>query len=134
MRAILLQRWDDVEYGKERIRSFLCWSNLVEGRGDEKLKPSRSSMLGAFNWLRKYFRWKKYIILVPKTKVYDVPFRVGFYSKQLGVCKISTAVRNASDGPFAMRMGPEDCHFFVVGKASIELAVAEYIRKDLDFF
>lgn len=131
MNAIILQGWDPVEYKEGRVCLYPYWSGLVRGEGDTTLKPSRSSMLGICNWFWKYFFWKKYIILTPKSKRNDVYFRVGFYSNS--VCKISTVVRSISDGPFAMRMGPEDCYFFAVGTSEdIHLEVAGYVRKNLD--
>lgn len=134
MRTIFLQGWEDIEYKGKNPRFFHHWSNLVEGVGDERLGSSRSAMVGSFNWFRKHLLWKKYIILAPKAGRRDVNFRMGFYSKQFNICKISGAVRNVSDGPFAMRMGPENCHFFVVGTGEIELSIAGYIRKDLDLY
>lgn len=132
MRTRFIQGWQDVEYKKKDPRLYHHWSNLVEGKGDERLKPSRSSMLGFFNWIRKHLFWKKYIVLAPKSPHGDVSFLVGFYDMQNNICKVSSISRHISDGPYAMRMGPENCHFFVVGTGEIELSISGYIRKDMD--
>lgn len=130
MKIKYLQKWTDVIYGSTGIGRFKEWSNIVLGKGDETLRPSKPKMLGFWNWLKKNWRWKKFIILMPYGDL-ETEFKMGFYSKQYGICKISSAIRKISDGPFAMRMGPEDCYFFVVGTEEIVLEIVGYIRKDL---
>lgn len=127
------KKWTDAIYNKTEIGDFQFWfwSNMVLGKGDENLKFSFSPILGPINWLKKHLKWKKFIVLIPKGDP-ETKFKVGFYSEDWGICKIAPMKgRKISDGPFAMRMGPEDYYFFVVGDDLIELEIAGYIRKDL---
>lgn len=129
MKVKYFQRWTNI-YGRVAIRKFKYWSNSVLGEGDETLALSKSNMLGFCNWVRKNWKWKKFIILVPKGAP-ETEFRMGFFSESFRLCKISSTVRKISDGPFAMRMGPEDCFFFVIGDGKIILEIAGYVRKDI---
>jgi len=119
MKKIRWQIWRKVLYLKTNLRKFKHWSNLVSGEGDGILDPSAHKDT-----------WEKFIILVPNGNL-DTEFRPGFYSEKFDICKVSSRVREISDGPFAMRMGPDDCHFFVVGTDKVELEIAGYIKKDL---
>lgn len=134
MRTILWQSWETVFYGRKGVENFLYASNLVKGERDDSLRPSRSPMLGPINWIIKCLKWKKYIILVPKGGLHT-KFQVGFYDEVYGTCKMSSAIRKVYDGPFAMRMGPNDCYFFIVGyNEVVTLEVAGYTRKDIDLY
>ena len=44
--------------------------------------------------------------------------------------KIAPVIRQVSDGPFAMRVGPEECFFFVVSDGKIQLEKKEYVHRD----
>ncbi len=133
MKKVYFQNWQDITYCKTPLGNFKYWSNIVFGKGDENLKPSKSSMLGFLNWLRKNREWKKFIILLPEGDSNTI-FRMGFYSEQFRICKISSATRKISDGPFAMRMGPEDCYFFIVGTGEVKVKIPGYIRNDLRLY
>ncbi|MBU2540099.1 hypothetical protein KJ786_02985 [Patescibacteria group bacterium] len=55
--------------------------------------------------------WRKIIILMP-TGDPKTRFSIGFYKDD--IYKLSTATRKVRNGPFGMRMGPENCGFFIV--------------------
>lgn len=121
MRNKIFQKWTSVVYGE--TKGFTHWSNLVLGLGDENLKQGDG-----------FLKWKKLVILIPSGNS-DVRFQVGFYGKGTGICGISSTVRMVGDGPYAMRMGPEDCNFFVVSNdGPVELKIAGYVRKDMDLY
>ncbi len=145
MKTIFLQWWRDVVYREGSYhddvldKDFGFWSDLVLGKGDQILSPSQSFMFGPINWLIKYFTWKKYIVLRPTIidrgiSTEDIEFHVGFWSKRFGVCKVSSATRHVSGGPFSMRMGPEDCHFFIVADKEVELSIAGYVHGDIKLY
>jgi len=129
----IFPRWVDAD----DLSPGAFYSEFVLGERDKTLKPSRSKMLGPINWLIKYLRWKKYIILLPELKddkVKDAEFLVGFKSEKFDICKVSLISRIISDGPFAMRIGPEDCHFFIVSKYDVKLKVVGYVRGDMSLY
>lgn len=106
------QTWRSVEY---RGAEFGFWSPKIKGRGDSSL-ANDSSMES----------WAKIILLSPTGKP-DTMFSIGF-SDVFGNTKISSAKRKVKDGPFGMRMGPQDCEFFVASaEDSIGLAFMKYV-------
>lgn len=96
-----LQFWKGAIFGD--LSLFPFWSKKVWGEGDESLSKQSP--------MRK---WKKTIILSPFGNP-DTVFSPGFIDI-LGACKISSLTRKVEDGPFAMRMGPDDCWFFIASK------------------
>jgi len=112
MKEIKNQHWRDVKFGDER--EFRFWSS-VTGKGDEALLPG--SPLG---------NWRKIIVLKPMGDLETV-FSIGFSSIS-GDTKVSDATRRIKEGPFGMRMGPEDCDFFISSNdGKIELEIVQYI-------
>ncbi len=92
------QRWRKVDYGKDRKLKF--WSYKVKGEGDKALAKD-SPLRG----------WKKIIVLMPIGGP-ETTFSMGF-SAISGDTKVSDVVRKIKKGPFGMRLGPEDCEFFI---------------------
>lgn len=127
------QTWVDVKYGKQPMPiPFDKWSNLIKGEGDEDL-PSSKGMSRFGRWMWKW-SWKKLIVLEPIGPP-DALFKVGYWNKELGICQISfNSERYVSDGPFAMRMGPEDCYFFVLATGPVELNPLGYFTRDMYIF
>ncbi|MFH1671297.1 MAG: hypothetical protein ABH889_00765 [Candidatus Portnoybacteria bacterium] len=106
------QSWRKVNYRDEG--KFKFWSLLVRGEGDEKL--ANDSPMD---------QWKKVIILRPLGDPKTI-FSMGF-SDNLGNVKVSNATRRVAEGPFGMRMGPEDCHFFIASNNSeVRLELVDY--------
>lgn len=133
MKKIYFQRWRVADYKKAVFGDFKHQSNFVLGEGDITLKYSTSAMLGVLDWLKKNWKWKKFIILLPQGDP-GTRFQAGFYSKWFGICKVSSIVRKVSDGPFAMRMGPKDCYFFIIGTEIVGLLSGGYVRNDVDLY
>lgn len=98
MRIIQNQHWRKIKYGN--TTEFEFWSEKVKGKGDESLLPGTP-----------FESWRKIVILKPLGKP-ESTFSMGF-SSIFGKTEISDATRKVKDGPFGMRMGPEDCEFFV---------------------
>jgi len=110
-----LQLWPKVQYNS---RKFKWWSVKVKGEGDTAL--SKGSPRG---------RWRKIIILQPLGAP-NTTFSIGF-SSAFGETRISTAQRKVVEGPFGMRMGPEDCWFFIASnKGEVELNLMRYVDID----
>lgn len=99
MKTKRFQIWRKVGYGD--TRKFRFWSPQVRGEGDETLAKNSSLK-----------DWKKVVVLRP-TGNPKTTFSMGF-SDVFGNIKVSSATRRAEEGPFGMRMGPEDCRFFIV--------------------
>lgn len=131
MKTVFGQKWKKCRVGNEFDEGFRYCSNYVLGKGDETLKPSHSPMLGPINWLRKHLFWKKYIILMPASDDPTAKFRVGFYSRKYNLCMVSSVAGSVSDGPFVMRLGPDDCEFFVIATKKVTLKMVGYIRKEI---
>jgi hypothetical protein len=141
--ALIAGLWKDVEFGRTDLGTIGMgglkrWSEMTGAEGDPKFKerldnagPARKMLLqfigqkpedflGLWGWIKKVLFWKKRVVL----EVEGVPgthYAVGFYDHHLGLCKISTAVRDIDDGPFQMRVGPGNIHFFVVADAEVKL-------------
>lgn len=130
----IISSWMPVCYKGNGVGKFAYWSNLIEGKGDTTLPPSRSRMLGAINWLRKCFFWRKRVLIDFAVKSHLTTFHVGFCTKDFSVCRISSRIHKSSDGPFAMRMGPESCYFFVLADGPIEIKVIGYARGDIKLY
>lgn len=128
---VVLSNWRPVIQGKPCGR-FSYWSELVLGKGDESLPkedPSREDR-GIRRWLFVKLKWKKRIILVPRGEA-DTEFVIGYCLKAQNLCLASSAVRRISDGPFAMRISPNDIEFFVIGTSPVELEIAGYVKGDI---
>ncbi len=105
--------WARANYGE----SGLFWSAKIIGKGDKSLfaKASRKT-------------WNKIIVLEPLGSA-DTVFFLGF-SDIFGNTKVLISPRKVGDGQFGMRMGPEDCEFFIVSlMAEVGLRVVCYIRR-----
>ena len=94
------------------------------------MKPNYGT--GFFSWIGKAIFWRKYIVLVPEGPK-DYPFVVAFRDSY-GVCKYSSRIRRVSNGPFMMRIGPEDCYFYIVGVDKFQLKKAGYVRDGIDLY
>lgn len=110
---IIKSEWKKrVEYGSKD--EFRFWSEKVKGEGDKDLEAKRP--------LEK---WRKVIILKPKGSP-DTIFSMGF-SSVFGDTIVSNLVRRIEEGPFGMRMGSEDCEFFIVSnQGKVELRFSRY--------
>lgn len=116
MRKIWFQIWRRVNY-QDRSK-FRFWSRKIRGEGDRDLVKGT---------LLKH--WKKVIILRP-IGASETSFSMGF-ADVFGNTKISTAKRQVKEGVFGMRMGPEDCDFFIASRAGrVGLAFVEYAEID----
>lgn len=112
----LFNRWTEIEYDltKVKIKKFPYLSNLVYGEGDKELHRSAPKSV-----------WTKCIILKP-TGANDVIIRPGFRSNAYVIAKVASSTRKVSDGSFAMRMGPDGCHFFVISTQEVQLEIVGY--------
>lgn len=114
MKVKRVQIWKKTGFGNRR--RFRFWSNRVGAEKDDNLPPDASLPT-----------WIKVAILVPKGRAETV-FHMGF-ADTFGNVKVSSAKRRIGDGPFAMRMGPEDCEFFIASKkAEVRLELKGYSR------
>ncbi len=97
---------------------FKWWSPKVKGEGDSAMpKGSRTS------------DWRKIIILQPVGAPKTI-FSMGF-SSIFGDTATSDAIRRIEEGPFGMRMGPEDCEFFIVSnEGEVQLEFVECVDID----
>lgn len=129
MKSKIWQRWTAIKYGRIYIGPYTWYSNFVTGVGDKTLKPVRGSSLGLFNWLIKFWYWKRVIVLNPIGDSFVV-FQIGFWDRKRDICMVSSAIRKVSDGPFAMRLGPDNCDFFIFGTYEVELESLGYDRTD----
>jgi len=108
------------KYLRKSREEFDYYSSSVKGEGDEDL-PEDASME----------EWTKVIILKPtgKNKTIISP---GFETV-FGDVLVSNATRRVGSNPFGMRMGPEDCQFFVVSnEGEVGLEFVEYAHIDDD--
>lgn len=112
MKIKRFQIWRKINY--RDIKKFRFWSVLVRGEGDETLAPGSSLKA-----------WKKVIVLKPLGEPKTV-FSMGF-SDNFGHIMVSSASRRVEEGPFGMRMGPEDCRFFIASNnGEVGLEFVEY--------
>lgn len=120
MKKKIFQFWRKIEYG-DRTK-FKFWSLKVKGEGDKNLAKKTP--------MRK---WRKIIILNPIGELETV-FSIG-YSDIFGNTKICNAKRRVGQAYFGMRMGPEDCEFFIVSNyGEVELEFIKYVDiKDLSY-
>jgi len=101
--------WRTTNYKKNRRIKF--WSNKVKGKGDKTLPKDSLSRRG----------WKKVIVLKPIGDP-ETTFSMGFIPAS-GDTKISDIIRKISKGPFAMRLCPDTCKYFIAsnnGKLKLE--------------
>lgn len=141
--GLIVGLWKDVDYKKTDF-SFIglgglkCWSDMTSAEGDPRLRwnsacggPIKRALsrligqkpedfLGLWGWVKKVLFWKKRIALEVEGDA-GTHFAVGFYDHNLGLCKVCTSVRCVDDGPFQMRIGPGDVHFFVVADTEVKL-------------
>ena len=111
-----------VKYGDKD--EFKFWSSKVKGKGDKTLEK------GTF--LKE---WTKVIVLTPKGKP-DTIFSMGF-SSVFGDTEVSNALRKIEEGPFGMRMGPEDCEFFIAsnqGEVVLDFLCYTHIAEPGDLY
>ena len=108
------QKWRVVEYGDKA--EFKFWSGKVTGKGDESL--SSESPIDS---------WKEIIVLVPYGNP-ETKFSIGL-STVFGVTQMSDAERKIGDGCFGMRMGPDNCDFFIASnEGEVKLVFMKYIH------
>ncbi len=108
--------WRKINYGD--VKKFKFWSAQVKGEGDQTLAKDSSLQ-----------DWKKVVVLAPLGSP-KTTFSMGF-SDAFGNTKVSTATRRVKEGPFGMRMGPENCLFFIASnKGIVELEVVGYTTID----
>jgi len=113
MKIIQDQHWRKIEYNN--TTEFKFWSEKAKGKGDESLPPGTP-----------FESWRKIVILKPLGEP-ESTFSMGFSSIFDGA-EISDATRKVKDGPFGMRMGPEDCEFFIVSNdGKVELEIVQYV-------
>ncbi|HXK32105.1 MAG TPA: hypothetical protein VJ378_01370 [Candidatus Paceibacterota bacterium] len=108
MKRIWLQSWNNVFYGE--TTRFKFWSAQILIEGDKSL-PERTPM----------GKWRK-VAIFNAIGDPDTVFSVGFIDF-LGRCRVSGATRKVRQGLFAMRLGREDCRFFIAsnkGEVRIE--------------
>jgi hypothetical protein len=106
------QVWRKINYGD--AKKFKFWSPQMSGKGDGTL--TKGAPLND---------WKKVIIFSPRGYP-KTAFSIGFKDIS-GLSKISRAIRRVEQGPFGMRMGPEDCNFFVASnEGEVRLEVLGY--------
>lgn len=98
------QKWQEVSY--RDVKKFRFWSTQVRGEGDETLAEDSSLK-----------NWKKVVILKPLGNP-KTTFSMGF-SDAFDHTEVSNAKRRVEEGPFGMRMGREDCRFFIVSNSGI---------------
>ena len=112
MKVTRWQIWKKVIYGNKN--AFKFWSPKVKGESDKDL--SKDSPMKD---------WRKVIVLRPIGNP-ETTFSMGF-SDIFGNTKVSSAKRKVKQGSFGMRMGPDDCGFFVVSNDDmVELKFVEY--------
>lgn len=113
MKKITGQHWRDIKFADEK--EFKFWAS-VTGKGDKSL--SSGTPQG---------KWKKSIILKPIGEL-GTTFSMGFNSVIFGITRISDAIRKVEQGSFGMRMGPEDCDFFIASNdGKVKLEIVRYI-------
>lgn len=93
-------------------RRFWFWSSLVRSEGDKSLPPSSPKSPS-----KQWKTWRKVIKLRPQGDP-TTHFSMGF-KDAFGRVMISTAKRRVGDGPFGMRVGPEDCELFIVSNEGL---------------
>lgn len=113
MKIKRFQIWRKVVYGD--FRKFRYWSPRIWGERDRSLtieSPRKD--------------WKKIIVLKPIISPPGTIFSIGFITVS-GHVEVSTVTRKVEDGPFGMRMGPDDCGFFIVSnEGEVWLSFVEY--------
>jgi len=115
---VIKSRWKRISKYEDK-GEFKFWSSEVEGKGDETLGKGTSLE-----------EWTKVIVLMPKGNS-DTIFSMGF-SSVFGDTIVSDAVRRIGEGPFGMRIGPEDCEFFIVsnqGEVKLDFVCYAHIDK-----
>ena len=121
MKKIVLQFWRKVRYGDRR--QFKFWSARMTAAGDQSLMDTVHPY--------RMKDWKKVAIFSP-SGVPDTVFFVGF-SDIFGNTKISSIPRRIKDGLFGLRLGPDDCQFFVCSNdGEVGLTLAEYTTIDAE--
>lgn len=128
MRVKWLQKWTLVRDRFRPLGKYRIWSNEVRGEGDKSLPPRTEEMLGFKNWFKKNKEWKKCIIILP-LGAEDIEFRIAYRDPVYKSLRVSSVVRTVSQGPFALRMPPEDLYFSVAGKSRVRLAILAYVER-----
>lgn len=103
MKVKRFQRWRKVTYGDET--KFKFWSPKTKIEGDKSSK--NGSPISS---------WAKAVLLEPTVRPggsFETTFSMGF-SDAFGNTKVSSVTRKVNEGLFGMRIGPEDCEFFIV--------------------
>ena len=101
-------------------RTFSHHSNKVPSGTDESLDDWQRAYNydGFWGWIRKYRNWHFCMVLEPIGDR-DTMFKIG-YCDSAG-CKIAPVERFVGEGLFAMRVGPKECDYFVIGDKKISL-------------
>ncbi len=116
MKTVKWHSWKGILYGD--TGRFKFWSAQITGEGDENLSKDAPMK-----------DWKKVVVLRPLGNPETV-FAIGF-SNKFGSTKISTAPRKIKEGPFGMRMGAEDCQFFITSNTeAVKLELVGYVDVD----
>lgn len=126
MKIKRFQFWRTCNISYRKGEPFKFLSTKVKGEGDKTLENDHSLK----NRIKFIFRkWEKVIILEPSGNP-KTTFSMGFIPSS-GSAKVSSATRRVEEGPFGMRMGPEDCRFFIgSNKGTVGLEVIGYTTID----
>ena len=131
------QKWKKISYPevgfKTPARIYRSWSPKVFAEGDESLDEESPQHIWQ-EW--RVVHWTKVVVLNPTVQdeeKEDVEFTVGFTNK-FGDTEIATGIsRRVNEALFAMRMGPDDCHYFIVSKeegVELGLEIDHYTIED----
>lgn len=131
------KKWTDIpqlgvsitEFSIFGQRTFSHYSNQVPSGTDESLDDQQRAYNydGFWGWIRKHFNWNLCVILEPIGDR-DTMFKIGY--RDSASCKITPIERFVREGLFAMRVGPKECDYFVIGDKKISLReVARISRK-----
>lgn len=130
---LLWGSWTRVDYGKTDLGKFLYWSPFLElaASAAPKKEVSRNLAMRVLEWFKEQLIWRECAVVDPHITTEDAQFVLGrFYPKDdLYVVAPSTSARRVSDGPFAVKLGPEPETIFVVGTAHIQLVEITRIRR-----
>lgn len=137
MKRIYWQKWTKAVY-RGYIKNFPFWSNMVKTERDATLATSKNYESGWWNWLLKNWSWKKFVVLRIDCQEGTI-IRPGFNEKKsnkIWLCRVSSAVFKVSpdDNLIALRMGPEDCEFFIIADKDVRITIAGYTKNDIILF
>ncbi len=107
------RKWKSCQYNQP-VGNFPRFSNIIVGRKDSWLKflPNPDNR----------FFWTKKILLRPVYGDDTKTFFVAFQDKN-GKSKYYSELRTVEQGPFYMRLGPENGQFFLISQSSVKLAI-----------